>query len=70
MNAYWANFAKSGNPNGDGLPVWPQYNSENNQILEIQPDGEIIGKSDPRQVRLDLIEKALKIRTKLQNRGI
>ncbi len=70
MNAYWANFAKSGNPNGDGLPVWPQYNTENNQILEIQPDGEIIGKSDPRQVRLDLIEKALKIRTKLQNRGI
>jgi len=70
MNAYWANFAKSGNPNGDGLPVWPQYKIENNQILEIQPDGEIIGKSDPRQVRLDLIEKALKIRTKLQNRGI
>jgi para-nitrobenzyl esterase len=27
MTEYWTNFAKTGNPNGANLPVWPQYNS-------------------------------------------
>jgi para-nitrobenzyl esterase len=24
MSSYWANFMKTGNPNGAGLPTWPQ----------------------------------------------
>jgi para-nitrobenzyl esterase len=34
MNAYWANFAKTGDPNGSGLPRWPAYTLANDEALE------------------------------------
>jgi para-nitrobenzyl esterase len=59
MNSYWINFAKTGNPNGPGLPSWPSYNLQDNRIIEFQPDGKAAGKPDPKKARLDLIEKAV-----------
>ncbi len=69
LNTYWANFAKTGNPNGEGLPLWPGYDTEKEEILDIQPDGQIVGKSDTRKQRLDVIEKATECRTRIQSRG-
>lgn len=59
MNTYWANFAKTGNPNGSGLPIWPLYNPKKNEIIEFQADGSAVGKSDPKKARLDIVEKAV-----------
>lgn len=33
MSSYWVNFAKSGDPNGPGLPVWPAYDAKTPKIM-------------------------------------
>ena len=36
MRTYWTNFAKTGDPNGAGLPKWPAYNDAKPEVLHIQ----------------------------------
>lgn len=35
MASYWTNFAKTGNPNGEGLPVWPAFTPARGHALLI-----------------------------------
>jgi para-nitrobenzyl esterase len=33
MIAYWVNFARTGNPNGEGLPAWPAYKPGSEPVM-------------------------------------
>jgi para-nitrobenzyl esterase len=43
LQAYWTNFAKTGDPNGRGLPNWPSQGKEANYI-DFLPEGPKVGK--------------------------
>ena len=49
MSSYWANFIKSGDPNGEGLPFWPSAN-ENYGYMEL---GEELKAHEGMEGRLD-----------------
>ena len=57
MNAYWINFAKTGNPNGNGLPNWPVFDANKQEVFECREDGSAGNTADMRKSRLDVIEK-------------
>jgi para-nitrobenzyl esterase len=39
MQRYWSNFAKSGDPNGAGLPAWPKFDAKSRGYLEFATSG-------------------------------
>jgi para-nitrobenzyl esterase len=36
IGTYWTNFAKYGDPNGDNLPVWPEFTEENQSVMYLK----------------------------------
>jgi para-nitrobenzyl esterase len=54
MHAYWVNFAKTGDPNGAGLPQWSPVTPEGDQLMDFTKEGPKNG-SDPWKTWLDLV---------------
>jgi para-nitrobenzyl esterase len=39
MQKYWSNFAKTGDPNGEGLPHWPVYKADSGwEVMHLGPE--------------------------------
>jgi para-nitrobenzyl esterase len=45
MQEYFANFVKTGNPNGAGLPTWPEFKTGQRLTIDTQT------RAQPEQVR-------------------
>jgi para-nitrobenzyl esterase len=58
VNTYWANFAKTGSPNGRNLPKWPRHDPRKNVIMDFSVNGTPTAVRDPREAQLDVTEKA------------
>lgn len=42
VQRYWTNFAKTGDPNGANLPVWPKYDAVKRGYLELTNSGPVV----------------------------
>ncbi|MEN3747404.1 carboxylesterase family protein [Sphingomonas sp. HF-S3] len=56
MSAYFVNFARTGTPNGVGLPDWPVYRDDVRPMMDFTANGPTPG-ADPWRERLDLAER-------------
>jgi para-nitrobenzyl esterase len=66
MSAYWVQFARNGDPNGEALPEWPAYDTKNGRILGIGDEIVVLEKPLDERIQfhigrgLDLLERASK----------
>ena len=58
---YWTNFAKTGDPNGPGLPRWPAYDSESHSTMVFAETS--ASEAGVRQAKLDTFDEVLRWRS-------
>ena len=54
---YWVNFARTGNPNGEGLPEWTQFNDDSNDAVMFLKDPLPFLGTVPNRPQLQFMEK-------------
>ena len=56
MESYFANFIKTGDPNGSGLPKWPAYAPDGSlQIMNLDVESRAVPEARPRYLLLDQV---------------
>jgi para-nitrobenzyl esterase len=58
MSAYLVNFAKSGDPNGAGLPAWPRYTRTGDELMDFAGNAKPVAGKDPWGIEIDAAQAA------------
>ena len=58
IQQYWVNFAKTGNPNGKGLPYWPAFDASKPTTMQFSNGASLI--SVPNREQIDFVDRFMK----------
>ena len=67
LQEYWVNFAKTGNPNGKGLPYWPSFDDAKPTTMQFSNGASLIMVPNREQIKfVDRFYKAKREETESQ----
>ena len=70
MQQYWVNFAKTGNPNGKGLPYWPTFDDSKPTTMQFSNGASLIMRPNREQVDfVDRFYRQVREATESQRKG-
>jgi len=58
IQQYWINFAKTGNPNGKGLPYWPAFDESKPTTMQFRNGASLIMR--PNREQIDFVDRYFK----------